>query len=70
MATAGSGDVLTGIIAGLMAQGMRSEIAAFVGPYVHGVAGQMAAERHGEYGVTAEDIALMVGAAINDISNS
>lgn len=69
MATPGSGDVLTGIITGLMAQGMRSEIAAFVGPYIHGVAGQLAAERHGEYGVTAEDIAMMVGAAINNIIN-
>lgn len=69
MATPGSGDVLTGVIAALMAQGLSSEIAAFVGPYVHGVAGEMAAARHGEYGVTAEDIANHIGAAINEIMN-
>lgn len=67
LATPGSGDVLTGVIAGLMGQGLASEIAAFVGPYVHGLAGEMAAARHGEYGVTAEDIANHIGAAINEI---
>lgn len=69
MATAGSGDVLTGIIAGLIGQGMKSEIAAFVGPYIHGLAGEIAASRHGEYGVTADDIASCVGMAINEIIN-
>ncbi len=67
LATPGSGDVLTGIIAALMAQGLQSEIAAFVGPYIHGVAGEIAARFHGDYGVTAEDIANNVGAAINEI---
>ena len=57
MATPGSGDVLTGIMAGLMATGMISEIAAFVATYIHGLAGELAAAKHGEYGVTAEDIA-------------
>lgn len=67
LATPGSGDVLTGIITALMAQGLNSEIAAFVGPYVHGVAGEIAARTHGEYGVTAGDIADNVGAAIREI---
>lgn len=67
MATPGSGDVLTGIITGLMATGMRSEIAAFVGPYIHGVAGELAERKNGQYGVTADDIADNVGAAIKQI---
>lgn len=65
MATGGSGDVLTGVITGLMAIGLDSEIAAFVGPYIHGVAGELAEKKHGEYGVTATDIAQCVGQAIN-----
>lgn len=67
MATPGSGDVLTGIIAGLMATGMLSEIASVVGTYIHGLAGEIAAEKHGQYGVTAEDIADSVGIAIKQI---
>ena len=67
MATPGSGDVLTGVITALMANGLVSEIAAFVGPYIHGVAGELAAKQHGEYGVTAGDIADNIGAAIKEI---
>ena len=53
MATAGSGDVLTGVIAGLLAQGMPCFEAAAAGAYLHGLAGDKAAARYGEYGVTA-----------------
>lgn len=67
MATPGSGDVLTGVITGLMATGMESEIAAFVGVYVHGKAGELAEEEHGQFGVTAEDIADRIGMAIKHI---
>ena len=67
MATAGAGDVLTGLITGLMATGMRSELAAFVGPYIHGLAGQIAEQRNGQYGVTANDIADNIGVAIKQI---
>ena len=67
MATAGSGDVLTGIISSFISQGMRPEIAASVGVYVHGLAGDIAAEELGEYGVTASDVSDYVGRAIKKI---
>lgn len=70
MATPGSGDVLTGILTGMLAQGHKPEIASIIACYVHGIAGEIAAERHGEYGVTAEDIAANVGRAINSIINN
>lgn len=69
MATGGSGDVLTGILASLSAQGMRPEIASIVAVYVHGLAGELAAREHGEYGVTASDIAENAGRAIKAIMN-
>lgn len=56
MATAGSGDVLTGIIAGLMAQGMEGCKAAALGVYVHGLAGDDARNRTSEYFLMAQDI--------------
>lgn len=70
LATAGSGDVLTGIITGLIAQHIKPEIAAVAGVYIHGVAGRLAAESNGVHGVTAEDIADEVGLAIDSILNS
>jgi ADP-dependent NAD(P)H-hydrate dehydratase / NAD(P)H-hydrate epimerase len=56
MATAGSGDVLTGIIAGLLAQGYSHEDAAIFGVYIHGLAGDFAAEALTENCVTAGNI--------------
>ena len=49
MATAGMGDVLTGIIGGLLAQGMEAGKAAVLGVYIHGLAGDKAAEENGRY---------------------
>jgi len=53
MATGGVGDVLTGLIAGLMAQGLDTLNAAIVGVYLHGLAGDHAAETTGERALTA-----------------
>ncbi len=56
MATAGAGDVLTGMIAALMGQHMPPLEAAILGVYLHGLAGDFAAEELGRWGVTASDL--------------
>ena len=57
MATAGAGDVLTGIIGGLLAQGYEPELAATLGVYLHGKAGDRAAHKLGQAGILARDLA-------------
>lgn len=56
MATAGSGDVLTGIIAGLLAQKLSGFEAAVMGTYAHGLAGDMARTKTSAYYIMAQDI--------------
>ena len=56
MATAGSGDVLTGILLALLAQGYTDEQAAKIGAYVHGLAGDYARKKQGMTSLTASDI--------------
>jgi NAD(P)H-hydrate epimerase len=56
MATAGSGDVLSGIIAGLWAQGCPIEVAAYSGAYLHGLAGDLAKKKLGERSILAGDL--------------
>lgn len=67
MATAGSGDVLTGIILSLLAQGYSSENAAKAGVFIHGLAGDIAAEESGYESVIASDIANNLGKAFKRI---
>lgn len=67
MATAGMGDVLTGIIAGLMAQGLSGERAAVLGSYLHGLAGDIAAESFGMHGLIAGDVLNTVPQAVKKI---
>lgn len=56
MARGGSGDVLTGLLAGLLAQGLAPEQAALLGVYLHGLAGDLAAHALTEYAMQAGDI--------------
>ena len=61
MATAGSGDVLAGVIAGLLAKGMEGIQATSLGVYIHGLAGEAAAGEWGRSGMLAGDIADALG---------
>jgi NAD(P)H-hydrate epimerase len=56
MATAGSGDVLTGMLASLLAQGVAPYHALLLGTYLHGLAGKIAAEKNSSYSITATSI--------------
>jgi NAD(P)H-hydrate epimerase len=63
MATGGAGDVLTGVVAALLAQGMAPFEAAALGAHVHGVAGDLGAEKLGQHALTAADILDHLGPA-------
>ncbi len=67
MATGGAGDVLTGIITGLLAQGYNPEHAAMLGVYLHGAAGDLAAKELSEEALIADDIINYLGKAFLDI---
>lgn len=60
MATAGTGDILTGIIVGLLARGMGTEDAAILGVYHHALAGDAAAFAHGQESLIATDLLKMI----------
>ncbi len=67
LAKAGSGDILTGIIAGLLAQKMEVFEAACLGCHLHGLAGELASKDLTEYGVCASDLIKYIPAAIKSI---
>jgi NAD(P)H-hydrate epimerase len=68
MATAGSGDVLTGLLTGLLSQGYAPEDAAKLGVWVHGVAGDLAAGDSSQEAMIAGDLADWFGKAFNSLS--
>lgn len=63
MATAGAGDVLTGILTGLLSQGYSPKAALLLGAYLHGLAGDLAADDLSEEALVAEDIVHYLGQA-------
>ena len=63
MATGGTGDVLTGIIAALLAQGMGAFEAAQLGAHLHGLAGDLAAKATSKPGLIASDLPRWLGDA-------
>ena len=67
MATGGSGDVLTGIICGLIAQGADNFSAAIAGVYIHSLAGDLARKVRGERGMIAGDILLQIPQAFMNL---
>lgn len=64
MATAGSGDVLTGMITSFIGQGIDADKASILGVYCHGLAGDIAKEEKGEYGMIARDILESIPSSI------
>ena len=68
MATAGTGDVLTGMIVGLLAQGVQSWEAACAATYLHGAAGDLAAQQLGQAGMLAGDLIAHIPYALQAIT--
>ena len=67
MATGGSGDVLTGVTAALAAYGIEPFDAVRTGAYIHGLAGDIAAEKYGQWGMTAVEIEEALPFAFREI---
>ena len=70
MATAGSGDVLTGVITALLGQKLSNFDATVLGVYIHGLAGDIAAEKLGQVSMMATDIIDALPEAFKKINNS
>ena len=68
MAKGGSGDVLSGVLCGLLAQGLSPVDAAKCAVYLHGLAGDMAKERFGEYSVTPGDLIRALPMALKSVT--
>ena len=69
LATAGTGDVLTGMIAGLMAQKVKPYHAAIIGAYLHAIAGELVAKEKTSYAAIASDVIELLPRVIKKIIN-
>jgi len=69
LASGGSGDVLTGLIGGLLAQGMVAVEAALLGAYLHGLGGRIASRRIGRRSVLARELADAAGLALGHLED-
>ena len=67
MATGGTGDVLTGVVGGFLAQGLEPEGACRLGTFTHGLAGDLVAREIGEAGLSAGDLADTLPEALSEI---
>ena len=65
MATAGTGDVLTGMVAAWLAQLLDAETACRVAVFLHGAAGDLAEAAHGQVAMTASDLLGRLGDSLN-----
>jgi hydroxyethylthiazole kinase-like uncharacterized protein yjeF len=70
MASGGMGDVLSGVVASLMGQGMRPIDAAKLGTFVHGLAGEMGARQKGQLSLIASDVIELLPVAFERIRNA
>ncbi|MDH5348799.1 MAG: NAD(P)H-hydrate dehydratase, partial [Nitrospira sp.] len=70
MATAGTGDALTGMMVGLLAQGLSSWEAACAATYLHGMAGDLAAASKGEAGMIASDLVEQIPSALKHVDET
>ncbi|HMM40445.1 MAG TPA: NAD(P)H-hydrate dehydratase, partial [Thermomicrobiales bacterium] len=68
LATAGTGDVLSGLVGGLLAQGMTPWDAARAGVFAGAIAGKRAAVAHGTFGTVARDVIGAIGGVLRDLS--
>lgn len=68
MSKGGSGDVLAGLIAGLLAQGANADHAAYLGVYLHGKAGEKAALRTGNYSMSPTDLLEGIGEVLREVT--
>lgn len=69
LAAAGTGDVLAGVIAGMLSQGLKSFDAACAGVYIHGLAGEMLREKIGNAGALASDLLLLLPLTVKQLSS-
>jgi NAD(P)H-hydrate repair Nnr-like enzyme with NAD(P)H-hydrate dehydratase domain len=68
LASGGTGDVLAGLIASFLAQGLEPLKAAFCGPFVHGLAADLIAQRSGSAGMIAGDLLSEISQVIESLT--